>query len=188
MNERRKGGFKPTEIPDYFRTYTNATRLLLAQAVKKDVAAADLVANHAEAVQVALIELRKFFRRSRPADGSELRKYMREEVDAVWDIQETMETDITLIQRLSARIESELTSITDSWRSTLDGAELAIDGSFDILRAAALDAGDPTKTSPENVAARRKAIDTLENIRQRWSAIAITIATAKNIASSRKTG
>jgi hypothetical protein len=187
MNERRKGGFKPTEIPDYFRTYTNATRLLLAQAVKKDVAVADLVANHAEAVQVALIELKKFFRRSRPADGSELRKYMREEVDAVWDIQETMETDITLIQRLSARIESELMSIRD-WSSTLDGAELAIDGSFDILRAAALDAGDPTKPSPENVAARRKAIDTLEDIRQRWSAIAITITTAKKIASSRKTG
>ena len=112
---------------------------------------------------------------------------MREEVDAVWDIQETMETDITLIQRLSARIEGELASIRDDWPNTLDGAELAIDGSFDILRAAALDVGDHTKTSPENVAARRKAIDTLEDIRQRWSAIASTIDTAKKIASSRRT-
>jgi hypothetical protein len=181
MNERQKGGFSPREIPDYFRAHTDGTRLLLAPAAKKDVALTELVADHAKAVQMALTRLDEFFESSRPADGSELLRYMREEVDAVWDIQEIIKTDINLIRQLSPSVEARLSE-------SLDGADLAVKKIFPILRAAVVDLNNTTKVGTKLSTARENAIGTLDNIRGFWSAIAITIARAPEFGSSGKAG
>jgi hypothetical protein len=188
VNERQKGGFSPGEIPDYFRAHTDGTRLLLAPAAEKDVALAELVADHAKAVQVALAGLDEFFESSRPADGSDFLRYMREEVDAVWDILRIIKTDIKLIRRLSPHVEARLPANgRQDWSKILDGADLAVKNSFAILRVAELDLHKDTKTSNEQlVTARDKAIGTLDDIRGRWSAIAITIPAAQEFDSSGK--
>ncbi len=188
MNERQKGGFSPSGITDYFRAHTSETRSLLAQAAKKDAAVTDLVANHAEAVQEALTGLDEFFESSRSADGSDLLRYMREEVDAVWDIQRIIKTDIKLIRQLSPRVEARLPeSARKDWPKNLDGADLTIKSSFPILRAAVLDLNNDTKTAIELSTARENAIETLDKIRGWWSAIAI-IAKAQEFRSSGKAG
>jgi hypothetical protein len=185
VKERRKEGFSPSGIADFFRTYTDETRLLLARATEKDVAAKELVANHAKAVQVALTGLDEFFMDSRSTDGSELLRYMREEVDAVWDIQRIIMTDIKLIRQLSPRVEAGLTaSARRDWPKALDGADLAVKSSFGVLRAAVLELNSDTKNMTKLSKARDNAIGTLGDIRKRWSAIAITIATAQEFGSS----
>jgi hypothetical protein len=188
MNERQKGGFSPSGITDYFRAHTDGTRSLLAQAAKNDVAVTRLVANHAEAVQEALTGLDEFFESSRSAEGADLFRYMREEVDAVWEIQRAIKTDIKLIRQFSSRVEARLPeSARRDWPKNLDGADLAVKSSFPILRAAVLDLNNKTKTGTKLSTARENAVETLDEIRGWWSAIA-SIAKAQEFGSSGKVG
>jgi hypothetical protein len=189
MTERQKGANTPGEIPDYFRAHTNETRLRLERATEQDVALMELVSQHAEAITVALAELTKFYRSSRPTDRSEIRGFLCEEVEAVWYVHKIMDGDIAVIRRLSPRIESHMPEkLKSEWPATPDDVYEAIGGSYRIVRLALEDVSDDIKKSEERHAARDKAVATLEDIRQRWSAIVITITTAQGIASTGKAG
>jgi hypothetical protein len=165
MDEKQKGGFQPSKITDDFQKHTKETRSRLERATEKDALLAEVVTSHAEAVNGALIALTTFCKRSRPADSSEIRKYMRAEVDAVWDIQEIMDGDIAIIRRLGPGIEAAMSSkLKEDWTLTLNQVDTAIEASLDVVRAAWDDLSDNSRTSTERVTARGAAIKTLDNL------------------------
>jgi hypothetical protein len=180
MDEKGKGGFRQDEIPHDFREATDETRRLLADAVKKDAAPlADLITSHADALKKWLTFLTKFYRRNRPIDPSGFRKFMRDEVDAVWYIHEIMDDDLTLIRDLESRLDASIPSaFKEEWQNTLNQVDAAIEGSFNVVRAS-LDGWDEGKTSEERSLGRQRAIKTLDDLAGQWSAIATKLTTIK---------
>lgn len=185
MDGKQKGGFRQDQIQDAFRASTDETRGRLKDAAEKDAAEKDaplteLITSHADALKKALAYLTTtIYRHNRPPDPAEFRRFMRDEVDAIWYIHEIMDDDIMLIRGLESRLETSIPSaVKAEWRNTLNQVDATINASLNVVRAA-LDGWDKDKTSHQRSKARQLAIDTLAEVAKQWSAIATTLTSIK---------
>jgi hypothetical protein len=107
--------YRRDQIEDAFRKSTSETRLRLENAAENNAennaSLTDLITSHAEAIKKALTFLTtKIYRHNRPPDPAELRRFMRDEVDAIWYIHEIMDDDSMLIRSLESRLEASMPS------------------------------------------------------------------------------
>lgn len=182
MDGKQKEGYTQDQIRDAFCASTDETRDRLERAAEPDARVTELITSHAEAVKEALAFLtRKIYRHNRPRDPSQpqLRRFMRDEVDAVWYIHVIMDDDVTLIRDLESRLEESIPSaFKEEWQNVLNQMDRAINASLNILRTS-LDGWDDY-TPDERSKARERSIDTLANLAGQWSAIADQLTAIKN--------
>lgn len=174
MDGKQKEGYTQDQIRDAFCATTDETRDRLKQAATLDTPVAGLVTSHAEAVNKALDFLTtKIYRHNRPRDTSQhqLRRFMRDEVDAVWYIHVIMDDDITLIRGLKSRLEASIPrAFKEELQSRINQVYSSIDAGLNIVRTS-LDGWDDY-TPDERSKARLQSIDTLATLAGQWSAIA----------------
>jgi hypothetical protein len=187
MSERRRGRFSPREIPGYFQSFTEETRLRLEKANTKDVQASELLIAHAKAIEAAIAKVMKFYRDSMPTDVSTIHKYMIEEVNAVWSVQKAIDSDAQLVRRFHGTTESMMSlNLRRQWSHTLDELDMTIEHCRDAVRAALGALSDASTTWDTRVAARKRAIMTLGEIGKRWSAVVTKLTTAQKMSNRGK--
>ncbi len=189
MDGKQQEGYTQDQIRDAFCATTDETRDRLRHPAKQDPVT-ELITGHVEAVTKALAFVtRKIYRHNRPRDPSppQLRRFMRDEVDAVWYIHEIMDDDVTLIRDLEPRLEESIPSaFKEEWQNVLNEVDTAINASLNIVRTS-LDGWDEY-TPDERSRARQRSIDTLTELAGYWSAIANKLTVIKNEFSGKGSG
>jgi hypothetical protein len=181
MDGEQGRAYKRDQIEDAFRKSTSETRLHLENATDNNASLTYLITSHAEALKKALTFLAtKIYRHNRPSDAADLRRFMRDEIDAIWYIHEIMDDDIMLIRSLEPPLEASIPSVVkEEWRNTLNQVDLSINASLNVVRAA-LDGWDVDKTSDQRSTGRQLAIDTLTEVAKQWTAIATTLTSIRS--------
>jgi hypothetical protein len=141
---------------------------------------------HAGAVATILNADCDFFEDSRPADPTDIRKYMTREMNALWKLREILVEDLSLYdaesfqvaisectEQVRAVICNELNSIRRIIKQTL----------ADSIRAAWDDLSDTKASSKRRIKSRAAALQRLRDVAQGWLTLSEELNSVANLSS-----